>query len=193
MTLIQQFSICGIVIDESRYLALDVQYSPSLAFLGGVLFARNSDPGGVEFCLREEIHSNYLSGEFYRRELPVLLSAINALPSLPKLVLIDGYVWLGLSKTPGLGSRLYQALGERVPIIGVAKTRFFGTPTEAELLRGRSVRPLFVTTCGIPHSEALSFVAQMSGRWRIPTILARVDNIARQAARSYTATVICDC
>jgi deoxyribonuclease V len=170
------------VAHDYYHLAVDVQYSISSAFLGGLLFSQNSDSVGIEFCLREVICSEYLSGQFYRRELPVLLSAIDALSELPRLIVIDGYSWLGSPETPGLGSKLYQALDKLIPVIGVAKTRFFGTPIETELLRGRSLRPLFVTSAGIPLSEAMSFVAQMSGKWRIPTILARVDSLARQAA-----------
>lgn len=36
----------------------------------------------------------YEPGSFYRRKLPCLLSVLRLLPSLPDVIVVDGYVWL---------------------------------------------------------------------------------------------------
>src|SRR5690348_16085214 len=69
----------------------------------------------------------YVPGQFYKRELPCLRAALQALSRPPTLVLIDGYVWLTTPTDPGLGAHLFVALGQSTPIIGVAKTKFHTT------------------------------------------------------------------
>jgi deoxyribonuclease V len=120
----------------------------------------------------------YEPGEFYRRELPALLAVLDA-TSLPAdtIVVIDGYVWLGEGR-PGLGAHLWRALDETRPVVGVAKTRFQGAAA-VEVRRGRSQRPLFVTSAGLPPTQAAAQVAAMHGPNRVPTLLARADQLAR--------------
>ncbi|RZJ89009.1 MAG: endonuclease V, partial [Hymenobacter sp.] len=69
----------------------------------------------------------YEPGAFYKRELPCLLAVLAQvnLAGVSCLV-VDGYVTLGAEARPGLGQHLYEALGGRVPVVGVAKTRFAG-------------------------------------------------------------------
>jgi hypothetical protein len=43
--------------------------------------------------------------------------------------IVDGYVWLDDAGKPGLGAHLYQALGGRVAVLGVAETKFRGAET----------------------------------------------------------------
>lgn len=99
--------------------------------------------------------------------------------SLPATIIIDGYVTLGEEARGGLGAHLFAALEEKVPIIGVAKSRFEGTPAECELLRGTSERPLYVTSRGIPLEEAKRLVASMHGEHRLPTLLRAADRLCR--------------
>src|SRR5262249_61063959 len=77
----------------------------------------------------------YEPGAFYKRELPLLLAMIEGLPAKPHAYVIDGYVWLGPEK-PGLGARLYDAVGADGLVIGVAKTPFGGDTTSPAVLRG---------------------------------------------------------
>jgi deoxyribonuclease V len=91
----------------------------------------------------------------------------------------DGFVWLGRDKKDGLGGRLYKSLNERIPVIGVAKSAFKDTPEELRLYRGRSSRPLFITSAGIDAGEAKSLIAIMYGQNRIPFILKRADQLSR--------------
>lgn len=88
-------------------------------------------------------------------------------------------LWLGEERKPGLGARLWDALGGRVPVIGVAKSRYQGTRVETELLRGASRRPLFITVLGVPLDEAKMLIGRMNGKHRIPTLLKRADQLCR--------------
>jgi deoxyribonuclease V len=120
----------------------------------------------------------YQPGQFYRRELPCLLAVLAKVKEPLDAVIVDGYVWLRHG-TPGLGAHLYEALGGTVPIVGVAKTRFASAAAEA-VVRGTSRRPLFVTAAGMPLADAAAGVRHMHGPFRIPTLLRKVDQLARR-------------
>jgi deoxyribonuclease V len=122
----------------------------------------------------------YEPGQFFRRELPCLLSVLRKLPPV-EVVIIDGYVWLGGSDMPGLGAHLYQALGGRTAVIGVAKTIFKGAEAVCEVFRGKSKRPLFITVAGMSQECAAEHVRSMHGPYRIPTLLKRVDELSKRA------------
>ena len=92
--------------------------------------------------------------------------------------MIDGFVYLDQQLQPGLGARLYEALGSQIPVIGVAKTAFNGAPC-LPVLRGQSKRALFVSSIGVDVRTAAADVARMHGAHRIPTLLKAVDAAAR--------------
>ena len=174
-------------------LALDVFYFVDHAIAGGVLFQHWRDatesaryvenvPG---ICV-----ADYVPGEFYKRELPCLCAVIDRLDVFPSAIVIDGYVTLDASGRPGLGMHLWDSLDQKIPIIGVAKNRFSGTPAESELFRGNSQRPLYVTAVGMPLEEAKANIGNMHGKYRIPTLLKKVDQLSREAtpARSELAS-----
>jgi deoxyribonuclease V len=120
----------------------------------------------------------YQSGQFFRRELPSILAVLNSLPELAQVIIIDGYVWLGVWQL-GLGAHLYEALGRRAAVIGVAKTRFVRAEPIEPILRGRSRCPLYVTAVGMDLAEAAGHIPAMHGPYRIPTLLKRVDQLSR--------------
>jgi deoxyribonuclease V len=125
----------------------------------------------------------YEPGEFYRRELPLLLSLLHELHPrhpLPRVLVIDGYVWLG-EDVPGLGARLFEAYGATIPVIGVAKSRYQGDTWSAPVLRGTSRRPLHVTAAGVGLSEAAGWIRLMHGTHRIPALLQQADHLSRAA------------
>jgi deoxyribonuclease V len=124
--------------------------------------------------------ADYLPGEFYRRELPSILSLLAQIPRAPAEMIIDGYVMLG--ERPGLGRHLFDLFGGRIPVIGVAKSKFPGS-WGAEVLRGRSIRPLYVTSAGMNRKEASEKIRMMHGPYRIPTLLKRADFAARENSR----------
>lgn len=119
----------------------------------------------------------YEPGAFYRRELPCLLALLERVDSTPTCVVVDGHVWL--DGRPGLGARLHEATG--LPVVGVAKNAFAGGEAR-ELLRGESRRPLYVSSVGMPVDEACRAVASMAGEHRLPSMLKRVDRLARDGA-----------
>jgi len=125
--------------------------------------------------------AQYVPGEFYKRELPLLLAVINDLTVRPSMLVIDGYVWLGATSSPGLGAHLFEALHSAIPIVGVAKTRYRDDTWSERVYRGESRRPLYVTAAGVEGAKAAGFVSSMHGKHRIPTLLQKVDLLARAA------------
>lgn len=121
----------------------------------------------------------YRPGAFYERELPCLLAVLASITTPYRVVVVDGYVDLDVEGTPGLGARLYEALGGRVPIVGVAKTAFRGASFATSVLRGSSRKPLYVTARGIDVGSVAEWVRTMHGPYRLPTLLGRVDHLAR--------------
>lgn len=165
-------------------LAVDVDYRPDGGGVAaGVVFA-NWTSAEVERIVTKAIEAvrPYQSGRFYERELPCILELLSEAAIEPDVVVIDGYVWLGPDRRPGLGAHLFTALNGEIPIIGVAKTRFADTPAETEVFRGRSRRPLYVTSAGIEAATARDGIASMHGRHRIPTHLSAVDRACRDMA-----------
>ncbi|MGH6815636.1 MAG: hypothetical protein ACREC6_08025 [Hyphomicrobiaceae bacterium] len=121
----------------------------------------------------------YESGAFYKRELPCLLAVLARVDIPVDCLVIDGYVWLGDGSEPGLGARLFEALGGRTAIIGVAKTIRIDDRCSIPVRRGTSERPLYVTSAGIPQTEAAGTIAAMAGESRIPTLLQLADRACR--------------
>ena len=118
----------------------------------------------------------YRPGEFYLRELPPVRAVLAGLKGLGLLV-VDGYVDLDPEGRPGLGARARAEFA--VPVIGVAKSRFRAATHAAPVVRGSSVRPLFVTAAGMSVAEAADLVRRMAGRYRLPDALRRADALAR--------------
>ena len=157
---------------------LDVAYRPEPVAACLLFTAWEDAAPAAEWVVRLDEAAPYVPGEFYRRELPALLRALATAPEL-EAVVVDGYAWLGEGH-PGLGARLYEALGGKVPVIGVAKTAFRSAEGVAvPVLRGESQRPLFVTAAGMDAQSAADGVRRMHGPHRLPTLLKRVDTLCR--------------
>jgi deoxyribonuclease V len=124
----------------------------------------------------------YEPGSFYKRELPCLLAVLAQIDlGQVSCVVVDGYVMLGAEQRPGLGQHLYEALGGRMPVVGVAKTRFAGVaPQVVPVRRGQSQNPLYVTSVGLPVDEAARLVASMHGAHRFPTLLKLLDALTKR-------------
>lgn len=166
-------------------LAVDVYYGDNTAVSAGVLFNHWSDCKPTDELVAEISNLEpYIPGEFYRRELPCILAILKQLQKLPEYVIIDGYVYLGKNKKPGLGKHLYDVLQEDTAVIGVAKTYFQDTPLEATLYRGKSKRPVYVTAVGLTNELAKQFILEMCGENRIPILLKTVDQICRRRSIS---------
>jgi deoxyribonuclease V len=167
---------------------VDVSYGRARAWAACVLFARWTDAQAASSRVRVTAEVlPYQSGAFYRRELPCLLAVLEGLQPSLETVIVDGFVWLGENRA-GLGAHLFEALGRRIPIVGVAKTAFAGAEgTAAPLCRGRSQRPLWISAAGLPLEEAVAGVRAMHGKDRLPVLLKTADRLCRAASQGETA------
>ena len=161
-------------------LAIDVDYRQDKAVAAGVLFRDWMDEAPIKEMTADcNLVHDYVPGEFYRRELPCLLKLLELVDINLNTIVIDGYVYLGKDRAPGLGRYLYDALDQQVAVIGVAKTAFKNTPVSTEVRRGTSQRPLYITAIGIDEASAQGCIQAMHGGDRIPTLLKRVDHLCR--------------
>jgi deoxyribonuclease V len=168
---------------------VDVSYREGAAIGGCVLFQAWTDARSAkELVVRTGPADPYRPGEFYRRELPLILAVLERVDVPLDAVVIDAYVWLGGGRQ-GLGARLFEALDERAAVVGVAKTAW-GEPAIPEgsadarrtipVRRGRSDKPLYVTAVGMDVLLAAALVAGMHGPHRIPTLIKAVDRLVRE-------------
>ena len=164
------------------WLCADVDYRWDSAIAAGVLFLDwETSEAYEEIVERIDRVEEYVPGEFYRRELPCLLKLIMRTPEIEG-VIIDGYVWLDENLKAGLGGHLYEALDRKLPVVGVAKSRFTpAMPVSHEVYRGESEKPLYVTTAGIDLKETAQKVENMHGPYRNPTLLKLVDTLCRNS------------
>jgi deoxyribonuclease V len=176
-------------------VAVDVDYRENEVVAAAVGFAAwTDDHATIEVVVTSDAPpAPYEPGRFYRRELPHIRAVLALIAPPPTTIIVDGYVWLGadkglgahpddaLDQAKGLGAHLYEALDRAIPVIGVAKTQFAGA-TAIEVVRGTSARPLHVTAVGIDGATAADHVLGMHGEHRIPTLLRRVDQLARGTA-----------
>ncbi|WP_435020413.1 endonuclease V [Tundrisphaera sp. TA3] len=162
---------------------VDVDYRDAGAAAACVVFSAWGDERSLEEVVVtiDEVEP-YEPGQFFRRELPCLIAVLGRIESTPRIVLIDGYVWLGDEGDPGLGAHLHEAMGRQVAVIGVAKTRFLRARAVQEITRGGSQAPLFITAVGLSLPEAAEHVREMHGPFRIPTLLKRADQLCRGLA-----------
>jgi deoxyribonuclease V len=161
-------------------VATDVAYLEGRAVAAAVVFGEWSDsrPSGEYLAVVDEA-ADYVPGQLYRRELPALLAVLERIQDPVSAVVVDGYVRLGAK--PGLGAHLWEAIGRRCAVIGVAKSAFRGADA-VEVYRGTSRRPLYVSAAGADDSIAASNIAAMYGPDRTPVLLRRVDRLARDEA-----------
>lgn len=164
-------------------LAFDTCYSGNTAKTVCVAFHNWTDdsPAAIYSETTEHIAA-YIPGEFYKRELPCILSLLKKIDHFPiEAIIVDGFVYLDDEHQPGLGAHLYNNLDKRIPVIGVAKTNFATLQqNKREVFRGNSKRPLYVTTTGMDIDEAAKLVESMTGEHRIPLLLKKLDMLTRE-------------
>ncbi len=160
---------------------LDAAYGNEASVAACVLAADwDADKALGEYTHRAGPAADYQPGEFYKRELPLLLSVIGMLPRVPDIILVDGYVWLDIDGRKGLGAHLYEALERKSIVVGIAKTKFEGADKWAsKIRRGGSLNPLYVTAAGMSQGVAAVEVMRMHGANRIATLVGRADKLAR--------------
>ena len=159
-----------------KIVALDVHYEDPIAWVGAVEFEDwGDDEVGKWLRLQVDEVEPYEPGEFYKRELPLLLKVLEHFE--PDLIIVDAHVWLEEDR-PGLGMHLYEALDETTPVVGVAKNPFRGSEVAQHVIR-HDAKPLYVTAAGISDEDAAAGVIEMFGEFRIPDMLRIVDHVAR--------------
>jgi exodeoxyribonuclease-5/deoxyribonuclease V len=164
-------------------LAFDTYYFDNKAKTVCLQFDDWSDTGNYKIYHQTlEAIEEYVPGEFYKRELPCILSLLAKINTENlQAIIVDGYVFLDDEKKPGLGARLYDAINRQYPVIGVAKSNFATVDKlKIPVHRGDSKNPLFVTAIGTDAETAALYVKNMSGQYRIPSLLKELDKLTKQ-------------
>lgn len=167
------------------FLALDVGYpTDDTAKAVAITFQQWQDttPTATYISLLNEV-APYVPGAFYQRELPCLLAVMAKVDLVPiHTIIVDGYVTLDDDGKPGLGARLYSALGETISVIGVAKRPFHANRVHVRpVLRGGSQQPLYITAIGTDVDTAAHHIAAMAGTFRLPTLLKTLDSLTKNS------------
>ena len=166
-------------------VCLDVQYAADTAFAAAVVFDAWQDTDPVnQYTVRVGGIRAYEPGKFYLRELKPLMAAVQRIREPIDIYIIDAHCHLMSETDPGLGAYLHNAIGGRSSIIGVAKNRFRDSRQAVEVLRGKSKRPLYVTSIGIGRRDAAAALRAMAGSHRLPTMITLADRLAREATNA---------
>jgi deoxyribonuclease V len=163
-------------------LVVDVHYISETAKAAGIFFNDWLDHSPAKILTKRIAEFQpYEPGSFYKRELPCIMALLESIEiNQLELIIIDGYVYLDDENTLGLGGYLFNALEKKLPVIGVAKTRFYNnTKNVKEITRGGSCRPLFITAIGMQADVAAACIQRMSGKYRIPDLLKLLDRITK--------------
>jgi deoxyinosine 3'endonuclease (endonuclease V) len=158
---------------------LDVHYEADRAITALVRFDRFTDEEPIDILVTTtQINSGYVPGEFYKRELPCLVHAVQASNYFFDTLVIDGYVCLAAPRK-GLGHHLFDALDQKTAIIGIAKNPMKLAIHHTPVLRGSSGKPLFISALGMELNEASERVKSMHGPFRLPTLVKLADQAAK--------------
>ncbi len=161
-------------------LITDTSYTDQAALTSGVIlddWLQSTPSRTVRF--KSETPASYVSGQFYKRELPCILGLLQDYDLKPDTIIVDGYVYLDGKSSPGLGAYLCEALGEKVKIIGVAKNRYRNIDEHHAILRGSSKNPLWVTCAGLDIDLAKDLIKNMYGDFRLPDMIKLADQLTR--------------
>ncbi|HMO63392.1 MAG TPA: endonuclease V [Ferruginibacter sp.] len=129
-------------------LAVDVFYKGTSAKSVGTIFKWEDDEPKQILTEHIENIEKYESGMFYKRELPCIIKILQKVDLFYiDAIVIDGYVYVNNKKKLGLGGFLWNVLERKIPVIGVAKNKFYNnSETVEEIKRGKSNKPL----CRLP-------------------------------------------
>lgn len=98
------------------FVAVDTYYYDNKAKTIAITFDNWEDSNYSKHYSQElEISEEYIPGEFYKRELPCILSMLKNFDlDFIKAIVIDGYVFLDDFDTYGLGGHLYESLNRKI-------------------------------------------------------------------------------
>ena len=159
---------------------LDVYYDKQIAHAACIEFLNwnDKDPART-IVVPTGVPSVYRPGRFFERELPCLLAVLEKAGQRYEVLIIDGYVYLKAPVVHGLGSRLEQALPYSPVVVGIAKNPLRVADRFVSITRGRSTRPLFISSVNMPVKRAAELVTGMDGPFRIPTLIRLADRACR--------------
>jgi len=163
-------------------LAIDVYYRAENAKAVGVIFnLEDAKPAEVIIEYIEGV-GDYVPGEFYKRELPCIKRIFEVVNlDIVEAIIIDGHMYVDNVGNFGLGGYALQLLKNKVPVIGVAKSSFYANKeTVAQVFRGKSKNPLYVSAIGMELNIATDLIKNMRGAYRIPDILKELDRITKE-------------
>jgi deoxyribonuclease V len=163
--------------------ALDVHHEGTTATAVAVGFEEwNAAEATKTYVTKIDAVEKPPAGKAWLRDLPCLLQLLREHKLEPEAIVLDGFVHLDEQDTPGLGRHLFDALGGKVPVIGLAKSPGAFTAPQFEVFREEEAAPVIVTCAGIDLGAAKARVRSMHGRKRAPTLLKLVSRIARGKA-----------
>jgi deoxyribonuclease V len=153
-----------------KKIAIDAYYKDNICHVVGGIFNKWVDEHASKFIYADvKIGSEYIPGEFYKRELPGIVELLKQIDLNEfDTIIIDGYVYLkelgyisarnefvsGPIKR-GLGCHLRMALAKhylerkakkRLNIVGIAKTLYGDDSEYGICYRGESKKPLYITS-----------------------------------------------
>lgn len=159
-------------------LIIDVSYQDTQAKVVGGFFEKWTDESLRQITSKivDDVNE-YVSGEFYKRELPCILEFLKDIDLQEiDLIIIDGFIYLDDDEKKGLGAYLYDFLAIKIPIIGVAKSKFYNNNRFVkEILRGQSKNCVYISAVGIDLDYASSLIQKMFGEFRLPSLIKKVD------------------
>lgn len=193
--------------DETRILALDVQYDGDKAFVAGDFQTLGGELLGT-FVGKTFVHVPYQPGYFAFREGPVLQNFIqyweNQTKQQADVLLIDGH---GIAHPRKLGVASWLGVMLQRPTVGCAKESLLHFEGELEQVRGKTlpvllgtetvgvalrtqdgIKPVFVSAGHLTALDSsIDLVLRLSSIYRISDTLRRADQYARQAFRQEPA------
>lgn len=169
----------GIHLENPIIACFDVYYYKDYAKASCIVFCKRDERIISEYTVLKQGVEEYVPGKFYKRELPCILKVIEKVKENIDIIIIDGFIWVEGNQN-GLGANLYEAMNNRIPIIGVAKSYLNGSIEYLTICRGESLKPLYVSAIGIDLNYSAKLIKELQGDFRIPDILKRVDYLSRQ-------------
>jgi deoxyinosine 3'endonuclease (endonuclease V) len=163
-------------------IAIDVHYRETEAKIIALAFENWTDnmPTQIYTAITTEI-AEYKSGMFYKRELPCIAQIMKQIDlEMVSFLVVDGYVYLDDAGKKGLGFYVFEHFEGQFPVIGVAKSHFFDNEKLVyPVVRGGSLKPLYVTAIGVDLETAAVAVKSMAGDFRMPTLLKKLDSLTK--------------
>lgn len=173
-----------------KKLIFDVKYDDEkgVAKVAALEFENFTDKVETNYYTQDcKIYSDYIPGEFYKRELPDIMLLIHNKIGICKLraeydaIIVDGLYMLGKDH-PGLGAKLKEMLNSYdvdIEVIGIAKSYYKDCEQVAGLVyRGKeATKPLYVN--GSLQKDYVEIVKNMAGDYRLPYLVKQVDKLSR--------------